>query len=304
MISWLKQVMGENPNWLRKPGSSLSFMKMSTPEPEYGAEESKVLVFVFEEGERRPTICAKTTRTYSAGEVIRNNYSNLQSLAEGVRGSVYADMFAKPLYLHDKDNLVFSLESVCPGVKFSLLERDTALVIEKYIGWQSHLATSTEKTWGSGDITDLANKTIKTLGLSGDSALVLRNYYKHLAFDSNVKLPVLVQHGDFTLDNVLIYGEQINLIDYDHVGISKLPGFDLFNLFLKSEGRIGLLRTNCERYLPQYFGKIGARIAPESYDSILFVHYLQERQRKMHLEAYQEKSGEEIVNSFRSLMAK
>lgn len=305
MISILKQIIRENPNWLRRSGSDLSFMKMSTSEPEHGTGESKILLFGFEAGEKQPTVCVKTVRTYSAREVIKRNHDNLQLLVDGVRGSEHIGMFARPLYLYDQNNLVFSVESVCDGIRLSQAKKNINMVIDKYIAWQAHLAASPEKLLSFDDLADLANDAIKSLGLSENSALVLQTYYRELALDSNISLPVLIQHGDLTLDNILISGEQIYLIDYDHVGVSKLPGFDLFNLFFKFADRLGeSLSVNCERYLPQYFRSIGARIAPGAYASILFIHYLQERQRKMHLRAYGEKSGEEIVSNFRSLVNK
>lgn len=301
MIASLKQVIRANPQWLRTSDADLSFLKMSTTGYLHEPEGGKVLLFVFERGEKQPTICAKTTRTHATGTVIRRNYFNLRLLAEGVRGSDYRELFAKPLYLHDRDNLIFSLESVCHGEKLALVPRNTPLVLKKFIGWQSHLSVNAKKIWNFESIANLANKTIKSLGLSEVSTLVLKDFYKYLAVDPEIRLPALIQHGDFTVDNVLVSRDGVCLVDCDYVGISTLPGFDLFNLFFKSGNRLGSLQTNCDKYFPRYFATIGARVLPEAYASIWFIHYLRERQRKKHLATYREKSGEEIVDSFRSL---
>lgn len=243
-------------------------MKASTPTSGSGkgADRGKVLLFVFEHGESWPTLCVKTTRTYAEGEVIKRHHGNLISLVEGARNSRFAEMFARPLYLYDDGEFIFSIESACRGRMLSGQVSNLDLVIKEYNAWQSHLASS-------------ANQELK--------------------IDSKTRLPSLIQHGDLTPDNVLICGKKVYLIDYDYVGFSLLAGFDLFNLLLKTKRRSGSLRYRCQRYFPNYFQSIGVKIKPEEYDNIFFEYYLEELRRKGR--AITAGMDKELVN-FKTLM--
>ena len=153
MISILDKLVEAHPEWLRATGKPLSFMKTSTPSSGTKADQGKVLIFVFEEGEKWPTLCVKTTRVYSNGEVIRRNHANLKLLGEGVRNSEHSKMFARPLYLYDDGEVVFCIESVCPGTRFPTSGQDIELVMERYIAWQEYLAETSKKLVQHGDMT-------------------------------------------------------------------------------------------------------------------------------------------------------
>ncbi|MFZ2484906.1 MAG: hypothetical protein WAW81_03135 [Minisyncoccia bacterium] len=221
-------------------------MKMSTPGSGGELGKGKVLILVFEEGESKPTLCVKTTRIYSTGGIIKKNHDNLKLLARGVVGTMHASMFAKSLYLHDDGKVVFSIETVCPGARFSAEDRGIELVMEKYISWQSHLADSSRRTQSLSD---------------------------------GMLLPVLVQHGDMTPDNVLASGEHIYLVDYDYVGENLPPGFDIFNFLSKLKRSPEILRSYNDKYFPRYFESIGAKI--ESYESLLPLYRRVESKRKV-----------------------
>ncbi|MDP3763188.1 MAG: phosphotransferase [bacterium] len=245
MIHIITDIIRKHSDWLRSSHSPLSFMKTSTPFSGTKADQSKVLIFVFEEGEIWPTLCVKTTRTYAGGEVIRRNYTNLKLLEEGVRDSEYSQMFAKPLYLYDDGNIIFYIESVCPGIKFSARGHNLELVMGKYIAWQSHLAQNTKK---------------------------------FQMVENSIRLPLITQHGDMTPDNVLISGKNIYLIDYDCAGASSLAGFDLLNFLSRMKLRPETLHSYYEQYFPRYFKSIGAEVP--SYESLLPLYHKEEVNRK------------------------
>ena len=246
MISQIKKLIQEHPEWLHSPGEIISFMKASTPASgTKGVDGGKVLLFVFEGGEVFPTLCVKTTRVYSDRDVIRRNYSNLKALHEEVSGNEYALMFAKPLHLYDDGEFSFCIETVCPGATFSAEASNVELVIEKYIAWQSYLAQNTQK--------------FQTLG-------------------NGLKLPVLTQHGDMTPDNVLVSGKNVYLIDYDYAGVSQLPGFDLFSFISKARLSPEIERSYYDKYFPLYFKSIGALV--ESYEDLFPFYHAEELSRK------------------------
>jgi hypothetical protein len=246
MITKIRQLMLEHPEWLRSSHVPLSFMKFSTPTSGMVADKGKVLIFVFEEGEISPTLCIKTTRIYSAVSIIKRNHDNLKLLQEGVTGSEYAQMFAKPLYLYDDGSIIFSVETVCPGAIFSAGTHGVESVMDKYIAWQSYLAR------GINEFRELEN---------------------------GIRLPVLVQHGDMTPDNVLVLNQEVYLIDCDYAGKGWLPGFDLFNFLSKLKLSPEMLRYYYELHFPRYFKSIGAHI--ESYEILIPFYQREEGNRKM-----------------------
>lgn len=295
MITLAKQIIKEHPSWLKNRESELSFMKMSTPSSGRKSGEGKVLIFIFEDRETIPTLCLKTVRSYKFKEIIKRDQANLGLIRRGIEGSRYEKMFAKPLFLYDQEEIIFSLETICPGFKFSSQNQRADLVINSYLDWQEHLAQTKEKFWTGLEIKDLASQTLKALGFSGEPEVFLQNYYGQLFTDNRTKLPIIVQHGDLTPDNVLVSGEEVYLIDYDYVGEDLLPGFDLFHFLSKFKTRGEAFRSSCEKHLTCYFEKIGAKIT--SLQSLFFVYYLQELKRKGCL--LSEKSGESLIEDFK-----
>lgn len=304
MITFFSQLIQEHPEWLvsKNKKSTLSFMKLSTPTSGTKPDDGKVLIFVFEDRQKIPTLCIKTTRTYEAGSVIRRNYENLKTLTErtaAVAPKKVADLFARPLYLHDDGVLIFCIESVCFGEKFSSQNQNYELVIEKYRAWQSALAQ--KNTQNSIEIRDaqaiqkLALDTVQSLGLAESQVTVLMEYFHAKQLDSDTKLPILIQHGDMTPDNVLVSGNTMYLVDYDYVHVSTLPGYDLFHFLSKSKV-FGTFRANCDHYFPLYYKSIGAQV--QSFEAILFLYHLQESFRKGCIG----KTGKEIIADFESLL--
>lgn len=280
MIFQLTKIIREHPEWLRSPAASLSFLKFSTPSSGSGrgTDRDKVIIFVFESGQATPTICAKTVRNYTAGAVIRQNYDNLQLLEAGIKGGEFASPFASPLYLYDDGELIFCVESICPGVRFSVQTRHLDLVVETYRRWQSHLARTAQSFLTTSTLKEFARERIISLKLPPATENVLFDRLQQLPFEADERLPLLVQHGDLTPDNVLVSGTDVCFVDYDYVGASSLAGFDLFQLLSKSKYRPELFRQYRDRHFPTYFESVGATI--RSYDTVFFLYQLEECQRK------------------------
>ncbi len=296
MISQLLDIFRTHSEWFRSPDSNFSFVKVSTPASGTKTGNGKVLLFVFEDEQKTPTLCVKTVRASAGAEIVKQNNENLLRLQKGVDGTELTNLFAKPLYFHSDTADVFCIESVCPGEKFSMKKQDFSVVIKKYSAWQAHISKMSTIFFDKENIKKLVDDTLMNLPISANAVLVLKKYYESLPVDEHFKLPALVQHGDLTPDNVLISGDDVYFVDYDYVGLSELPGFDLFHFLSKSKSRIGTLRENCNVYFPLYFKAIGATV--ESHEALLFLYYLQESVRK----GVGEKTEEEIIANFKYLL--
>lgn len=293
MIRVIKDIIQKNKHWLENPGSELSFLKMNTPASGTLPHFGKVLIFVFEKGKKVPTLCVKTTRTYEAGETIKKNYENLTVLSQLSNEAITT---AKPLLLFDNKEIVLSVESVCPGTKFSSGTTGVDVVLNAYISWQKGLKAS--RMLSVDDLDAVATQTITALGLPKESEEILLKKYKNLKQDSGFTLPELIQHGDMTPDNVLVGDAGVFLIDYDYVGLSKIPGFDIFHFLSKTVKNSGEFKKHCDTYLKKYFDAIGGNV--QNIDKLLFTYHMQESLRK----GTGTKDGNEIIADFEALLNK
>ncbi len=296
MITHVKEIIEKNKQWLKNPHSELSFMKMSTPASGREVHQGKVLIFVFEKGQKYPTICVKTTRTHLGAEIIKRNFENLKAITAGVEGTEFADMFSKPLYFHDDGSIAFLIETVCPGEMFSSQEKSIGFVFEKYCAWQEEIARTSERMLRVLDLDKIVSDFTAVLPVTSEAKEEIKKYYKKYTLDPKTVLPELVQHGDMTPDNVLVSGDSLYLIDYDFVGLSTVPGFDLFHFISKSKHGAHYFRELCEHYFPKYFERVGATVT--DYEPILFIYYIQESLRK----GVGGKNGKEIIDNFEYLL--
>lgn len=241
-----------------------SFLKFCTPAS--GATlEDKVIFLVFHTGVKTPFLCVKTVRNYDAHGVIIKNFENLQMLSTLARSASCRGIFAEPLFLYDDGETVFSVERSCAGrrAKFS----DLGMIVAEYGTYHSAFAKrSQEKV----RIATIAEELIANSMLSDAEREKLRRYLGSLP--PTPDLPKIVEHGDLTLDNILIDDHNIHVIDYDYARISALPGYDLFCLLFKVLKRD--FAAMHRRFFNEYFSRIG--VVVHDMRGIIFTSYLTE----------------------------
>jgi len=72
---------------------------------------------------------------------------------------------------------------------------------------------------------------IRINGLLNDHiSQLIRNLREKIKTLGNANLPLCFEHGDYDLCNILISGDSINIVDFEHAEQGKLPFFDLGNL--------------------------------------------------------------------------
>ncbi len=168
-------------------------------------------------------------------------------------------------------------------------------MVEDYIGFQEYLAKSGDNSLR--DMEELAKETIIKSRLNERDQDKLLGYIAELPLN-NVKLPRIIQHGDLTLDNLLFSKNGLCIIDYDYVGSSDIPGFDLFGLFRRFN-RANLAKL-CEEYFPTYFKKIGGKFEGDNYRGLMFLYHLIEHtQGKLYNS--EDVSFEQITSDFERL---
>lgn len=273
----------------------LSFVKYSTPTSGKNLDD-KVIFFVFKDKDKEPFFVVKTVRNYGAKEIIIRNFNNLKKLNRLTENSSYTGLFAKALYLCDNSENIFSIESACSGGKTRFNKKKLNTIVREYIGFQEYLAKNNNEF--IDDFGNFARDIVYKSELSERDKKEILEFLNTQSF-GEIKLPKLIQHGDLTEDNILISRNKINIIDYDYVGITNLPGFDLFGLFYRYNPRE--TKKLCEKYFSEYFKKIGAEISNDKYDKLLFVYYFIERViRKKHL--LKDIKIAQIISDFNNLL--
>ena len=248
-------------------GAPLSFLKYSTPSSGKKLTEKEIFL-VFKSGASEPFLCIKTVRNYSAKDIVIQNFNNLKKLNTLTTGSSYKNLFAKALYLHDDGEIIFSIETACPGKKVKLNKNKLDMVVKEYVGFQEYVAKN--NTDFIGDMESFVKDIVVQSGLKEVDKQEILQFMELLPL-TGIKLPRLVQHGDVTQDNILLFKDSIGIIDCDFVGFTYLPGFDLFGLFSRFDQ--SKAKKLCYEYLPEYFTKIGADLGGNKYEGLFFLYY-------------------------------
>lgn len=289
-----KTIKEHSTEYLNENVFPLNYLKFSTVASGSGLND-KVIFLVFKNRSSVPFLCLKTVRNYEAKEAISRNFNNLKKLNALTVGSPYARLFARALYLYDDGENIFSIETACLGKRVNLNQERLKAVVEDYIGFQEYLA----KQGGDSmrDMKQLTKETVIKSGLNESDQHKLLAYITQLP-PSNTRLPRLIQHGDLTIDNLLFSKSGLRIIDYDYVGSSDIPGFDLFGLFHRFNQADSL--KLCREYFPTYFEKIGGKFLDDNYRGLVFLYHLIEHtQGKTHNS--RDTSPEQIILDFERL---
>lgn len=294
MIQLIQETIYEKfPDLAGSVDTPLSFLKYSTPNSGKTLND-KVIFLVFRPRAIEPFLCAKTVRSYSAKETVVRNFNNLKKLNMLTAGSPHARLFAEALYLYDDGENIFSIETACPGRRIKLDEKKLMAVVAGYTDFQEYVAKRTSEPLLY--IEQFAEEIVRRSGCKEPDQQKLLQFIATLP-SAGIKLPRLIQHGDVTEDNILMSDEGFCIVDCDFVGVTDLPGFDLYGLFYRLNRR-GAKRL-CDEYFPEYFKRIGADTAGKGYEGLLFLYNIIERTRKS--DGVRDASAEEIISDFRNV---
>lgn len=266
MIAFVEKVITDKLGHLLPKGSKLVFLKLCTPTSGKTLND-KVIFLVFKKGEGKPFLCVKTVRSYGAREIIVKNFNNLKTLHNLVGDSQFADMFVTPLYLHDDGEFVFSIETACIGTKMISNEENFKKVLQQHIALHAYLA---KKDPEARDVVSDVKRLIAELGLESADETDLFTYIDGL--NLSIKLPKIIQHGDMTFDNLLGSSRGLCVVDYDFVGVTDVPGFDLFG-FCKRFYRKGEILAQCKKCLKDYFTAISVVLSDEEIHGLCFLYH-------------------------------
>jgi thiamine kinase-like enzyme len=214
--------------------ADLSWLKLSTPNSGRGPL-SKVIFLLFQPNSATPTLCVKTVRSARDNQTITAAYERLQRLRSMIQDSPFSSNFPEPLLIAtDSDTgTMVSIETACQGQKASAADIDHIFTlyseVEKYF-WS-------QQKQGYESIQTCLDEILGSMRIDDTIAEQLRSFMSELGNNEAIVWPRVAQHGDFTLDNVLIDEKgSIGVIDCERFGIINLAGYDIWQLLLRKNG--------------------------------------------------------------------
>jgi len=251
------------PAFFQSDHSDLTFLKFSTSISGTG-KGNKVLFFIFENKNKIPIVVIKTVRSKSDAMVIQNGNKNLNYLNSLIEGTPYSSMFPKALMFYSDKDVLFNAETVCTGRKAK--SSDIEKIIKQYFSFSKHICKSLSDNFKI----DFAygEKLIRQLEGKEETINELISYLKELWKDEGYVLPKVPQHGDVTIDNVLINKKFVMFIDCDIFGSIVLPGYDVFHFLTRSKV------ANWQTYLIDYFQTLNIEYVPDK--KLFFMYFLHE----------------------------
>jgi len=273
MIDLIKQKIIDNISDHRDlKTSDLSVLKYCTPASGINPG-GKVIFLIFKNDADNPLFCVKTVRKNNDSHVIINAYSNLLNLYGLVVNSGYEKMFPKPIFLSENNQgIIFSVETVCVGRKPSI--NDYKLIVDSYVKFQAYLVDAFGSV--SIDAGHYFEKIISRLNLSELDNQMIKKYFQDNFYASDKDICVVPQHGDLTLDNILIGNDEVKIFDCERFGLINIAGFDLFH-FLQKRKVANFIGDNYEMFR-DYFSSIGCK--SELNPLLIFLYCLNEIELK------------------------
>jgi hypothetical protein len=228
-------------------GRALSFVKFHTTGSPF-RPFPKVLFFGFADSETAPIVVIKTVRAGKDNDVIERSFRRLSSAYELLQSEGEKNLFPQPIALEIVDGIAFGLERAVAGERGS--QSDVGRVLSSYdtfLQATKHLSKKVDKlAWGAS--------LIDSLRIPAKEREDMQKAWGALvSLSRRPKVTIVPQHGDFTLDNVMVSRDAVHLIDCDWFTKEGLAGADLFH-FLQRASR---LTSDLQDRMKTYLQKLG-----------------------------------------------
>lgn len=287
MISTIEKVLRKEMNI--SPKTNLSYLKYSTPISGKGVG-CKVIFFVFVGENKMPSFVVKSVRTESNASSIREGYKNTSLLNSLTKNTEFDSMFPKMIHIHDDNGGIFTIETMCSGLKMGR-DENIDKVFKIYTSFSKHLLSSSKDKILLNF--EYGKKILESLNGSKEDIDSLSKYLLGLWNNLNVELPSIYQHGDLTIDNILLDRGNVRMIDCDTFGNIRVPGFDIFHLSTRKKLSNSLDRLNT------YFKDMNiSYTVDKKILSIYFLHELYIKKDYILLK----KNSEEVIKDFENIL--
>lgn len=221
---------------------ALSFVKFNTPGSPLRAYP-KLLLFCFEAGAMYPSFCIKTVRSARDNLSIDHGYQKLKEINTLTEPGPATITFPRALACVRIDGIAYSIETAVKGRRASMSEAHR--VLSAYIAFQHSLSRLQE----TSDKFQYGTNLINAVDLKKDVRAELHKHWASIAHSSQYDTVTLMpQHGDFTIDNILVSEHAVTLVDADRYASRGLCGYDLFHFLARDTG----LGLKCTEYMRSY----------------------------------------------------
>jgi hypothetical protein len=244
-------------------GAEISVLKLSTPNSGKGPF-SKVIFLLFKNSESAPFVCVKTVRCQADNATIEEAYKCLERIEPLVAKSSFIDFFPKPLLItHDADGIAWSAETACVGRRAD--KHDYEQIYRSYTAEQLYLYQHHQQT---AEVSELVQRYLTDLQLSGREYDSLMQFYRQLTVSGAEGVPLIPQHGDFTLDNIVIAPTGVQIYDCERFGQTDVAGYDIFQLLTRWSKHDSAITVSGQ--VKHYFDQLG--LSELSLQRLIFLY--------------------------------
>lgn len=226
----------------------------------------KIIFFVFREGDKTPSLVAKSVRSAAANFVIERGYAGLVRLGRLAADVGMPQLFAKPLWSGNLGDAAASIEEAVAGRRAR--GADVPAIVSAYCRFESGIAATEKK---SVPAADYARRLLEGSGLPDTDRARLSEYSLRF-FAPHDQVVLMLQHGDLTLDNVFMSDQGVRFIDCDNLARIELAGFDLFHLFSRASPNESY--DSLAPRMAEYWRAIGERTWNRNIAWLYYLHEL------------------------------
>jgi aminoglycoside phosphotransferase (APT) family kinase protein len=222
--NWQQQLTTKAAEWGLPAGDRWTFLLHNNYQPT--ASTINLLWFYGQEAFPRAV-----TKMASDHDILAREYRNLQEVY-----SVAHSHVPRPLSLGESDGFTMLWMEGVPGLRISGRYSKGLLVELSEMLVSIHRAVRREaQEPASRRHARLIAEPLAAVISHGDSATVGRGcaaVLEEATVDCVAQLPVIPQHGDLYLDNVVRHRDQIHVVDWENFGVNDLPYYDLLTLLI------------------------------------------------------------------------
>ncbi|MFC2173044.1 aminoglycoside phosphotransferase family protein [Acidobacteriota bacterium] len=244
MLDWIKQSIGHTLEDRFELSDEKCKAVTYLPMSHWSGQARGATFLVFEDSAAQPLVIVKTAHEEKKREGLKQEARNLQRLAAG-GNEKFAKSIPSVITIEDSGEHTLLIESIVPGRLMKTLKPERVLGRKSAPGALKGLTRWLEAFQAaSGATRPLDEEKLRAVALDPIDAFagefdpndtvkrMIEKIRGSVSSWHDKPLSGMVSHGDFCPSNILLYGPDVGVIDFEESLEQDLPGYDLFHFLL------------------------------------------------------------------------